>query len=181
MRKVVVSEFVSLDGVMEKPERLMPFFGEEQKRYKLEELLNADTLLLGRVTYESFAAVWPTQTDEQGFARRMNCLPKYVVSGTLQTASWHNTAIIGKNVVAEVQRLKAQRGEDILVYGSGQLVQALLRHHLVDEYRLMTFPMMLGGGKRFFPEDGLPATLKLVDTTLFSTGTILLVYHPVWS
>ncbi|QIX61901.1 dihydrofolate reductase [Hymenobacter lutimineralis] len=177
MRKVVVSEFVSLDGVMEDPMWTAPFFGEEQQRCKLEELLNADTLVLGRVTYEAFAAAWPSLTDEQGFAARMNSLPKFVVSNTLQELAWNNSTLIQDNIAEEIAALKHQPGEDILVYGSGQLVQSLLQQGVIDEFRLMTFPVVLGSGKKLFPE-GSMATLKLVDTTCFSTGAIELVYHP---
>lgn len=175
MRKIIVSEFVSLDGVMEEPEWTMPFFGEEQGQYKLAELRAVDALLLGRVTYEGFAAAWPSQTDEQGFADRMNSLPKYVVSTTLAEAGWQNSVSLQENIVDQIAALKQQPGQDILVYGSGQLVQTLMQHDLIDEYRLMTFPLVLGSGKRLF-QAGTHATLHLLDTVRFSSGVVVLVY-----
>lgn len=177
MRKVVVTEFVSLDGVMEEPAWTMPFFNEEYARFKLEELRAADAHLLGRRTYEGFAAAWPGRTDEQGFADRMNNLPKYVVSTTLRELAWNNSHLLRGDLATEITRLKQQPGQDILVAGSAQLVQTLMRLDLVDEYRLMVFPVVLGQGKRLF-QDGSTATLKLMNTQTFSTGVMVLTYHP---
>lgn len=179
MRKVIVSEFLSLDGVIEAPAWTFQFFGEEQAKFKFDELFASDALLLGRVTYEGFAEAWPGRTDEQGFADRMNSLPKYVVSTTLETAEWNNSHLIKENIAEEVARLKEQPGENILVYGSGKLVQTLMEHDLVDEYRLMIFPIALGSGQRFFTEK-TKTTLKLADTQLFSTGVVVLTYTPDW-
>jgi dihydrofolate reductase len=173
MRRIVVSEFVSLDGVMEDPggaegtaqggwafkfER-----GPDGDKYKLDELVAAGAMLLGRVTYEGFAQAWPSITDEVGFADKMNGMPKYVVSSTLEKAEWNNSTILRGDVAAEVRKLKAEPGGDILVAGSARLVHALQDADLVDEYRLMVYPTVLGGGKRLFP-DGAPASaLRLVE------------------
>jgi len=177
MRKVIVSEFLSLDGVMEEPLWTFKFFDEEQAQYKLEELMTADALLLGRVTYEGFAAAWPDRKDAQGFADRMNTLPKYVVSTTLGEAEWNNSHVISENVVEEVARLKQQPGQNILVGGSGQLVQTLMQHDLVDEYRIMFFPVVVGRGKRLFKQ-GSTAMLKLTDAQTFVSGVTVLTYQP---
>jgi dihydrofolate reductase len=173
MRRIVVSEFVSLDGVMEDPggaegtaqggwafkfER-----GPDGDKYKLDELVAAGAMLLGRVTYEGFAQAWPSITDEVGFADKMNGMPKYVVSSTLEKAEWNNSTILRGDVAAEVRKLKAEPGGDILVAGSARLVHALQDADLIDEYRLMVYPTVLGGGKRLFP-DGAPASaLRLVE------------------
>jgi dihydrofolate reductase len=177
MRKVIVTEFVSLDGVMEDPAWTMPFFNDEYMRFKLAELQAVDAHLLGRVTYEGFAAAWPGRTDEQGFADRMNTLPKYVVSTTLRELTWNNSHLLGSDLTTEIMALKAQPGQDILVAGSAQLVQALMKLNLIDEYRLMTFPVVLGRGKRLFQE-GSQATLHLVDSVRFSNGVMVHTYRP---
>jgi dihydrofolate reductase len=179
--RLVVSEFVTLDGVMEDPggsektpgggwafrfER-----GPGGDRFKLDELTAADAQLLGRVTYTGFAAAWPSISDEQGFAAKMNSMRKYVVSSTLQTAEWNNSVILRGNVVDEVRKLKAQPGGDILVAGSGKLVHTLAENSLVDEYRLMIYPVVLGSGKRLF-SDGLPTSgFKIVEAE--QTGAVL--------
>jgi dihydrofolate reductase len=165
--RVVVTEFVTLDGVVEDPggsegtphggwafrfER-----GPEGDKFKFDELMAADALLLGRVTYAGFAAAWPSITDEQGFAAKMNSMRKYVVSRSLEKAEWNNSTILRGNVVDEISKLKQQPGGDLLVAGSAQLVHTLAEHNLVDEYRLMIYPVVLGGGKRLFGE-GLPMT-----------------------
>ena len=177
MRKVIVSEFLSLDGVMEEPLWTFKFFDEEQAQYKLNELMTADALLLGRVTYEGFAAAWPDRKDAQGFADRMNTLPKYVVSTTFEEVEWNNSHVISENVAEEVTRLKQQPGQNILVGGSGQLVQTLMQHDLVDEYRIMFFPVVVGRGKRLFKQ-GSTATLKLTDAQTFVSGVTVLTYQP---
>ncbi len=177
MRKVIVTMFVSLDGVMEEPAWTMPYWNDEIAKFKLDELFATDAHLLGRVTYQGFAAAWPSRTDEQGFADRMNSLPKYVVSTTLEKAEWNNSTIIKENIVEEVSKLKQQPGQDILVAGSGTLVQTLMQHDLIDEYRLLVYPVVLGKGKQLF-RDGSKATLKLVETKAFSSGVVLLRYQP---
>jgi dihydrofolate reductase len=185
MRKVIVSEFVTLDGVMEDPggaEKFehggwtMPFWGDDIGKVKLDELFASDALLLGRVTYQGFAAAWPSRTDEAGFADRMNSLPKFVVSTTLRDASWKNSRLIRGNIAQEVSTLKQQPGQDILVAGSGSLVRTLMQHELVDEFRLLVYPVVLGSGKRLFG-DARNATLRLMETKIFSSGVVLLRYQ----
>ena len=172
--RLVVTEFITVDGVMEDPggSEKSPFGGwafrfqrgAEGDKFKLDELMAADAQLFGRKTYEGFAAAWPSRTDDVGFAERINSLPKYVVSSTLQRADWTNSTILRGNVVDEIARLKQQPGRDILVAGSAQLVHTLAQHQLVDEYRLMVFPIIVGGGKRLFGES-LPGTsLKIVES-----------------
>ena len=157
MRNVVVSMFVSLDGVIEDPGGAegfahggwtIPYWNEEIGKIKLDELFASDALLLGRVTYQGFAAVWPSQNDAAGFADRMNSLPKYVVSTTLQELEWNNSKLIKGNVAEEVSKLKQQPGQDILIAGSGLLVNSLMQDGLIDEYRLLVYPVVLGSGKR---------------------------------
>jgi dihydrofolate reductase len=183
MSKLVVSEFVTLDGVMEDPggsegldrggwafqfER-----GPEGDKFKLDEALAADALLLGRKTYEGFAEAWPSRTDEVGFAEKMNTMPKYVVSTSMDEAGWNNSTVIKGDVANEVARLKQELGGDILVYGSGELVKTLMEHDLVDELVLMVFPVVLGTGKRLF-QDGVDRTaLKLVETKPAGSVVIL--------
>ena len=179
MRRIVVSEFVTLDGVMEDPGGAEDFDrggwafqferSPEGDKFKLDEVLEADALLLGRKTYEGFAKAWPTVTDEVGFAEKMNSMPKYVVSSTLESADWNNSTVINGDVVDEVAKLNG----NILVAGSAQLVQTLMDHDLVDEYRLMIYPVLLGSGKRLF-RDGLDTTaLQIVETN--QTGQVATV------
>jgi dihydrofolate reductase len=183
-RKLVVSEFITLDGVMEDPgggegtkiggwafqfER-----GPEGDRFKLEELLASDALLLGRRTYQAFAAAWPGQTGS--FADKLNAIPKYVVSNSLEHPSWNNTNLIRGDVRAGVARLKELPGGDILIAGSGQLVQLLFDEGLVDELRLMIYPIVLGEGRRLFQATGKRQALKLVDAQRTGAGILALVY-----
>lgn len=188
MRQLVVSEFVTLDGVMQDPGGAdkknfeqggwsMPYWHEDIAKVKLDELFASDALLLGRITYQGFAAAWPSVQDEAGFADRMNGLPKYVVSSTLQSADWNNSTIISGDIAQQVAALKQQPGQDILVGGSAQLIQELMRHNLVDEYRLLIYPVVLGTGKRLF-QDGSAATLSLVESRSFPTGVMLARYQP---
>src|SRR4030095_10600309 len=145
--RVAVTQFMSLDGVIESPQEWsFPYWTDETAKFKLDELLATDAHLLGRVTYEGFAAAWPDRTDEAGFADRMNSLPKYVVSTTLKKAAWNNSHIIKSNVAEEIKKLKQQPGGDLLVAGSATLVHFLMEHDLVDEYRLLTYPLVLGTG-----------------------------------
>jgi dihydrofolate reductase len=173
MGKIVVSEFVSLDGVMEDPGGAegTPFGGWAFKfdrgpdgdRYKLEELMDAEAMLLGRVTYEGFAQAWPGRDDEQGFAARMNGMPKYVVSSTIENPSWENTTVVRGDAAAEVAELRDKVDGNILVAGSTSLVHALHDAGLVDEYRLMIYPAVLGGGKRLFREGASAAAFEPVE------------------
>jgi len=178
MRKVIVSEFLTLDGVMEAPnEWSFPFWTDEIGKFKLDELFASDALLLGRVTYQGFAAAWPSRTDEAGFADRMNSLPKFAVSTTLEKAEWNNSRLIKNHIAEEVSRLKQQPGQDILVAGSADLVHTLMQHDLIDGYQLLVYPVVRGSGKRLF-QDGSNTTLKLVETKTFGSGVVLLRYQP---
>ena len=178
MRKLVVSEFVALDGVMENPGWTFAFESEDRNRYKFDELGAADALLLGRVTYEGFAAAWPNMTQETGeYGQWMNGYPKYVVSETLGELAWNNSALLKGDLTEEVNELKAQEGKDILVFGSAQLVNALHERGLIDEYRLMLFPVTVGSGKRLFAGN-VEKTLELIDSQTFSSGVVVLTYRP---
>jgi len=175
VRQLIVTEFVSLDGVIEDPSWTFPYWNDEVNAFKEAEDALTDTLLLGRVTYEGFAAAWP-ESDDPG-APRMNSMPKYVVSSTLEAAEWNNTTIIRENPVEAIRELKAGDGAGILVYGSGTLVQTLMEHDLVDSYRLLVYPVVLGAGKRLFA-DGTSATLKLVSAKALAGVVSALVYEP---
>jgi len=160
MGRIVVSEFVTLDGVMEDPGGAETFAhggwafkferGPEGDKFKLDEVMEADAMLLGRLTYEGFAQAWPERTDEAGFAGKMNGMRKYVVSSTLADPTWNNSVVVRGELAEEAAKLKAEHDGDILVAGSRQLVQGLTERHLVDEYRLMVFPTLLGSGKKLF-------------------------------
>jgi dihydrofolate reductase len=175
VRRVVVSTYVSLDGVMEAPEQWQ-VWNEEMDKYAWEQLLASDALLLGRGVYQVFAASWPSRGGE--FAARMNRLPKFVVSTTLDEVEWSNSSLISGDVPEEVAKLKQQPGQDILVYGSGELMHTLMRHDLIDEYRFWVNPVVVGSGKRLFPDGSSRTALRLVDTTTFSTGVVILAYGP---
>jgi len=186
MRRIVVTEFISLDGVIDSPGGdagfargpwTFKFQDEEGYRYKLDELMQHDALLLGRKTYEGFAAAWPGQSDEAGFADRMNSMPKYVVSTTLERADWENSTIIADNVPEAIAEIKQGDGGDILVAGSAHLIQTLIEHDLVDEWRLMMFPVVLGTGKKLFGDYADMHALELVDSKVLTTGTVILTYH----
>ena len=178
MRKLIVSMFMSLDGVMESPhEWSFPFWSDEVGAFKQDELFAADTLLLGRVTYEGFAAAWPSRTDEDGYAERINGLPKFVASTTLTETAW-NASVLPSDVAAEVSALKRQPGQEILVFGSADLVHTLMPHDLVDEYRLMVFPVVVGGGKRLFRDGADRKVLRLTESKTFRSGVVVLSYQP---
>ena len=186
MGKIVVTEFVSLDGVMEDPGGSEDFKyggwtfqidrGEEGDRFKLDETMNTDALLLGRRTYEGFAEAWPQRDGE--FADKFNNMPKYVVSSTLSNPEWNNSTVISGDVVEGVRKLKDEVDGEIGVAGSAMLAQTLLENDLVDELRLMVFPVVLGGGKRLFADSGQMKTLRLADTKPAGEATIL-VYERV--
>ncbi len=179
MRKVIVSEYVTLDGIMDEPGNWsFPFWNEEASRFKFDELRASDGLLLGRVTYQGFAKAWPTMKDTGEYGERMNSLPKYVVSTTLSEVTW-NASLIKDHTAEAVSRLKQENGQDLLVFGSGQLVHTLMQHDLIDEYRLMVHPALLGSGKRLFRDGSEKKVLRLVDTRTFSSGIIVLSYQPV--
>ena len=175
MRKLVVTEFVSLDGIMENPAWTAPYWNDEISVFKGEETAASEALLLGRVTYEGFAASWPERTDEG--ADFFNGVRKYVVSTTLDKVEWNNSTLIRDDLVEEITKLKEQDGRDITVHGSAMLVQTLMQHDLVDRYRLLVYPVVVGEGKRLFRE-GIPATLKLLESQPFSSGVVALIYEP---
>jgi dihydrofolate reductase len=175
MRRVIVAEFVSLDGVMENPEWTAPYWNDEIAKFKTDEMLAGDVLLLGRVTYSEFAGFWPESKDDG--ADHMNNIAKYVVSKTLKKADWNNSTIIKSNVADAIKKLKQQPGKDILVFGSAKLAQTLIQQDLVDRYQLLVYPVVVGKGKRMF-QDGTTATLKLVEAKPFSSGVTALIYEP---
>ncbi|UOQ65843.1 dihydrofolate reductase family protein [Hymenobacter volaticus] len=179
MRKVIAAIYLSLDGVMESPTWTVPYWDEDLARLQRDLNFASDALLLGRVTYEGFAAAWPGMKDEEGFADRMNSLPKFVASRTLKTEEWNASILQGnvaQEVAQEVAQLKQQPGENILLYGSAELVRYLLQHNLIDEYRLMVHPVVVGSGKRLF-QDGAQADMQLLDTKTTSTGVVVLTYQ----
>ena len=178
MRKIVVSEFLSLDGVMENPNWTWPFHTDEQQKFKFDELKASDALLLGRVTYEGFAAAWPNMIEQTGeYGAMMNNYPKYVVSNTLNELGWNNSTLVKGNIAEEVSKLKQQPGKDILVFGSCDLVNELYRSDLIDEYRLMVFPVVVGTGKKLFGDGTIRKVLRLVETRTFGSGVIVLIYR----
>src|SRR5689334_13700524 len=185
MAKIVVSQFVTLDGVMEDPGGSEGWDhggwafrfdrGPEGDRFKLDEIMGSDALLLGRTTYEGFAEAWPSRTGE--FADKFNGMRKYVVSSSMNTADWSNSVVVKPDELVEtVTKLRQEPAGDVLVNGSGQLVDALRANDLVDEYRLMVFPTVLGAGKRMFA--GYVSTLRLMDAKP-AGETLILVYEPV--
>ncbi|MEO8897303.1 MAG: dihydrofolate reductase family protein [Candidatus Dormibacter sp.] len=180
-RKVVASTYVSLDGYIDEPGKWsLPFWCEEAAQFEARELFASNALLLGRLTYKGFAAAWPTMDGTGEFGEKMNGMPKYVASRTLDAASWNATIIKG-DVADAVRQLRREDGGDLLVGGSGQLIDFLTGHDLIDEYRLMIHPIVLGDGtKRLFST--VPRrTLTLVDTVAFPTGVIVNTYHPARS
>jgi dihydrofolate reductase len=187
MRKIIVTEFITLDGVIEAPggnETPHPHGGWESKysspetgKYKIDELSSVDTLLLGKTTYEMFAAFWPGQTGD-GFAGRINRMPKYVVSRSLQKVEWNNSHIL-RDVAKDVAALKKSDGGDILVYGSATLVEALLHHGLIDELRLMVHPLSIGGGLRLFDDKRELKKFGLKHSRAVDDGVLILEYQPI--
>lgn len=189
MRKIIVGMFVSLDGVVQAPGHpeedreggfehggwTMPYWHDDIGQTIFASMSASDALLLGRKTYQGFAAAFASAPAGDPFADYMNHTPKYVVSTTLKTVDWKNSTLL--NGMAEVRQLKQQPGKDILISGSGTLVHSLMQHDLIDEYNLLVYPVTLGKGKRLFP-DGLNLTLKLVETKSFGSGVVLLRYQP---
>jgi dihydrofolate reductase len=187
MGRIIVTEFVSLDGVMEDPGGSEDYRhggwsfeiprGDEGDRFKLDETMAADALLLGRVTYEGFAASWPGREGE--FADKFNTMPKYVVSSTLTDPEWANTTVLDGEPVEAVRQLRDSFDGDLVVHGSARLAQTLIEHDLVDELRLMTFPVLLGAGKRIFSDASERKTpLRLVESEPVGDGVMILVYAP---
>jgi dihydrofolate reductase len=177
MGKVVAVEYLSLDGVMENPGWSGPYFNDEVAKFQYDNLFGSDALLLGRVTYEGFKAAWPSATDEQGFADRMNSLPKYVVTTTLTEGEWNATLLTGE-VPDEVARLRKEFDGTLLINGSGALFRTLHAAGLIDEYRFMIFPVVLGIGKRLFPEGSADGAMKLVKSQVTGSGVAILSYRP---
>jgi dihydrofolate reductase len=185
--RIVVTEFVTLDGVMEDPGGSEDFKhgawsfefdrGEEGNRFKLDETLDSDALLLGRVTYEGFAESWPSREGE--FADKFNSMPKFVVSSTLDKAQWNNSTVLQGDVVEQVSRLREERDGNVVVHGSARLVQTLIEHDLLDELRLMVFPVVIGSGKRLFGDTTDKKPLQLVDAKTVGEGIAILIYRPV--
>ena len=188
MSKLIVSEFVSLNGVMEAPggEPTHPhsgwtfqsIYGEDHYAYKDEELQEAESLLLGRKTYEGFSAAWPKRDRRDPFTDKINSMPKYVVSSTLTDPEWENTTVLAGDPIEEVSKLKDSRDEPILVNGSAQLVHALAEAGLVDEYRAMVHPVIIAEGLRMFPDPAEMRKLKLADAKTYDSGVALLIYTP---
>jgi dihydrofolate reductase len=188
MGKLVVTEFISLDGIIEDPGGSegsahggwsFRHPAPDGEQFKGDELRDSDVQLLGRVTYEGFAAAWPAMEEATGdYGKKMNAMPKVVVSTTLTEPTWNNTTIISGNVADEVARLKAQYDGDILVQGSATLAQTLAEHGLVDEYRLMVHPVVLGTGKRLFSGSAAGTDLQLVDSRKVGPDVLLLIYRP---
>jgi dihydrofolate reductase len=186
MGQIVVTEFVSLDGVMEDPGGAEDFKhggwsfkisrGDEGDKFKLDETFASEALLLGRVTYEGFAEAWPSREGE--FADKFNNMPKYVVSSTLSAPEWNNSTVLNGDVVKEVGKLRQEIDGDIVVHGSAMLVQTLLEYDLVDQLRLMVFPVVLGSGKRLFGDTSGTKPLRLVDSKVVGDGVTILVYEP---
>jgi dihydrofolate reductase len=186
MGKIVVTEFVSLDGVMQAPGGGEEYAhagwtfqvdrGAEGDEFKLDEAMSSEALLLGRVTYEGFAAAWPSMKGD--FADKFNTMPKYVVSSTLEDPEWTNTTVLSGDLVEEVTALRERLDGEIVVHGSAQLVQGLIEHGLVDELRIMQFPVVLGSGKRLFGETSDKHSLKLTDSKIVGDGVAILVYTP---
>jgi dihydrofolate reductase len=186
MGRIVVTEFVSLDGVMEDPGGAEDFKyggwtfeidrGDEGNKFKLDETMETDALLLGRKTYEGFAAAWPSREGE--FADKFNSMPKYVVSSTLDNPEWNNTTVLKGDVVEDVRKLKQERDGIVQVPGSKQLVDTLLENDLVDQLNLMVFPVVLGSGKRLFGETSDKKRLQLAESRTVGDGVAILIYRP---
>ena len=184
MRKVVAAEFVSLDGVVESPDKWhFPYFNDQMGDAIGAAMAASDAMLMGRVLYEEWAAFWPNQDpDENPVAAQMNGVRKYVVSTTLEEPlEWQNSTLIGDNVAEEISRLKEQPGKDISISGSPTLVRSLLQEDLLDELRLMLHPIVVGSGKRLFEDGSDQKALQLVDSETFSTGVLYLTYQPAQS
>ena len=177
MSKVVAVEYLSLDGVMEQPSWSGPYFNEEVQQFQFNNLFESDALLLGRVTYEGFKSAWPAMTDEKGFADRMNTMPKYVVTGSLSEPEW-NAALLAGDPADEVARLKRDVAGTLLINGSGQLFRALHDAGLIDEYRLMIYPVVVGKGQRLFTDGVGAGAVKLVKSEITGSGVAILTYQP---
>ena len=177
MGRIIVSEFLTLNGVMEEPMWSLTYWNEDIAKFKHDELFSVDSLLLGRVTYEGFASSWPQRSGDD-FSDRINSMKKYVVTSTLNQLDWSNSQKVTGNVLAEIAAIKQREPGDILIFGSDQLVQSLIGDNLVDQYNLLVYPLVLGKGKRFL-QGGPETTLKLTESKSYDTGAVLLVYEPL--
>jgi dihydrofolate reductase len=190
MSKLVVTEFISLDGVFQAPGPdgsgykyegwTFDFFNEEFTKFKSDELEASDALLLGRVTYDGFAKAWPQRKGDP-FSDKFNSMPKYVVSKTLKESTWNNSHIISENILEEIKKLKENKGGDLVVHGSGELVRFLTENNLVDQFNFLVYPVVLGEGKRLFEGIKDKTKLELIEEKPFKTGVILLKYKPAKS
>ncbi|REE95843.1 dihydrofolate reductase family protein [Thermomonospora umbrina] len=182
MRKIISSTYISLDGVIDKPHLWsMQYFNDEAARFANDQLFSCDALIMGRRTYDAFAQAWPSMEESAGeFGVRMNTMPKYAVSTTLEKADWKNTTVISDDVVARVTALKEEPGQDILQYGFGDLSRTLVEHGLLDELRLWIHPVIVGTGDpaEMLTKDGFGTKLELAGTEVFSTGVIIATYRP---
>ena len=177
--RLVATEYLSLDGVFEEPGHWSgPFFKEDAGQFKWRELQASDALLLGRRTYEGFAAAWPAMTGTGEFGEKMNSMPKFVISSTLDSVEWTGSRLVKGVVAEEVGKLKQAPGNDLLLSGSGQLFQSLMDANLIDLYRFMVHPIVLGEGKRLFSDRTDQRTLRLTSTETFSTGIVILEFEP---
>ena len=177
--RLVATEYISWDGVFEEPGHWSgPWFDEEAGQFKWAELQNSDAQLLGRKTYEGFAAAWPAMPGTGEFGEKMNTMPKYVVSSTLTQLEWTGSRLIKGDIAGEVRKLRQQPGKDLLLAGSGQLFNALMQENLIDVYRFMLHPVVLGKGKKLFSDGASRRELKLTDTKSFKAGIVVLEYEP---
>jgi dihydrofolate reductase len=177
--RLVATEYISLDGVFEEPGRWSgPFFNDEAAQFKWNELQASDALLLGRKTYEGFSAAWPTMKGTGEFGEKMNRMTKYVVSSTLDKVDWTGSKLVKGDVTSEIRKLKKEPGTDLLLSGSGQLFNAVMRENLIDLYRFMLHPIVLGKGKRLFTDGINQSVLDLAETKRFSAGIVILEYRP---
>ena len=180
MRRLIVSENITLDGVVGSPDKwFAPYQSDDIAEFMKGQMATSDALLLGRATYQEFAAYWPFQTnDDSGVADYINKVAKFVVSSTLDKADWHNTTILSGNTAEEITNLKRQNGKNIVVTGSAELAQSLMQHNLIDEYRLFLTPVVVGRGKRLFPDSIDAQTLEHVETKIFNSGVVMIRYQP---
>ena len=180
MGKIIVAEFLTLDGVMEAPEQWQfPFQSPDAHEFVTQQIQELDGQLLGRNTYEIFANFWPTQTNNEfGIADKLNSMPKYVVSTTLQEATWNNSTLISENVVETLMVLKQKTGGNIGIPGSRTLIQSLMQTGVIDEYQLLIYPIVLGSGSRLFDDAMTNQPMKLIDAKTFESGALALTYQP---
>jgi len=181
MRKLVVSAWISIDGVFDAdtmPQWFSPFDSIGKNEYIRDSIMKADALLIGRTTYEMLAAYWPLQlNDDNGPAGKINSMEKFVVSAKLEKPAWNNSTIINKNIIEEIRELKNQNGNEIQIPGSATLVHSLMKANLIDEYRFLVHPIIMGSGKRFFKDEMKTSGMKLILTQTFDKGVVLLCYQ----